>query len=139
MINKELTPDKPAKSLCGKCEQCIDKCPTKAITEPFVIDSNLCIAYHTIENRNKTIPYHIQKKLNGWIAGCDICQATCPWNNAAPINFDFDAQAEKWVNTLDLNAMNWTDEEWAKNLKESALKRIKPWMWRRNIQAAIES
>ena len=139
LINKELTPDKPAKSLCGKCEQCIDKCPTKAITEPFVIDSNLCIAYHTIENRNTTIPYHIQKKLNGWIAGCDICQDTCPWNNAAPINFDFDAQAKEWINTLDLNAINWTDEEWAENLKESALKRIKPWMWRRNIQAAIES
>ena len=80
IFNKDFTPDKSSQALCGKCEKCIEKCPTNAITEPFVINSDLCIAYHTIENRNLNFPEHIEKNLNGWIAGCDICQDVCPWN-----------------------------------------------------------
>ena len=139
ILNKELTPDKPAKALCGKCEKCIDKCPTNAITEPFVINSNLCIAYHTIENRDEKIPIEIAKKLNGWIAGCDICQDICPWNKSATTNNDPEAETKEWINNLDINAIEWKDEEWSKKLKDSTFKRIKPWMWRRNIKAAIKS
>ena len=56
ILTKDLTPDEPHQSLCGKCEICIEHCPTNAIAEPFVIQSNLCIAYHTIESREKNIP-----------------------------------------------------------------------------------
>ena len=61
ILTKDLIPDKPHQSLCGKCDICIEHCPTKAIVEPFVIQSDLCIAYHTIENREKTIPKKIEK------------------------------------------------------------------------------
>ena len=61
ILTIDLIPDKPHQSLCGKCEKCIDLCPTNAIVEPFVIQSDLCIAYHTIENRAKTIPKNIEK------------------------------------------------------------------------------
>ena len=44
ILTKDLIPDKPHQSLCGKCEKCIEHCPTEAIVEPFVIQSNLCIA-----------------------------------------------------------------------------------------------
>jgi epoxyqueuosine reductase len=77
-------PDTPHQSLCGKCDICIKHCPTKAIVEPFVIQSDLCIAYHTIESRDKTIPKKIEKNLGGWVAGCDICQDVCPWNKSVP-------------------------------------------------------
>jgi len=63
ILTKDLTPDKPHQSLCGKCDICIEHCPTKAIVEPFVIQSDLCIAYHTIESREKNIPKKIEKKL----------------------------------------------------------------------------
>ena len=139
IIDKELTPDKPAKSLCGQCEKCIEKCPTNAITEPFVIKSDLCIAYHTIENRDEKIPFEIQKKMNGWIAGCDICQDICPWNNSVPVNPASEAKQKEWIKELNLNAINWKDEDWNEKLKGSTLKRIKPWMWRRNIEAAVKS
>ena len=45
ILTKDLMPDKPHQSLCGKCDICIEHCPTKAIVEPFVIKSDLCIAY----------------------------------------------------------------------------------------------
>ncbi len=50
ILTKDLMPDKPYQSLCGKCDKCIEQCPTKAIVEPFVIQSDLCISYHTIES-----------------------------------------------------------------------------------------
>ena len=54
ILTKDLIPDKPHESLCGKCDICIERCPTKAIVEPFVIQSDRCIAYHTIETVSYT-------------------------------------------------------------------------------------
>ena len=46
---------------------------------------------------------------------------------------------QEWIKDLDANSISWTDEEWTEKLKESTLKRIKPWMWRRNIKAVIKT
>lgn len=138
ILNVELYPDKPSKALCGQCEKCITSCPTGAITEPFVVKSDLCIAYHTIENRNKSIPNSIKTKLNGWIAGCDICQDICPWNISPPTNKSYEAKPKEWIVNLDEDSLSWNDEEWTKRLKGNTLKRIKPWMWRRNIKATMQ-
>ena len=139
ILTKDLVPDTPHKSLCGKCDKCIEHCPTQAIVEPFVIKSNLCIAYHTIENREKNIPKEIEKNLNGWVAGCDICQDVCPWNKSVPYNNTFETTPKKWVKDLNFESLNWDDEKWEKNLKRNTLKRIKPWMWRRNIKANLKN
>ena len=138
ILTKDLVPDKPHQSLCGKCEKCIEHCPTRAIVEPFVIKSDLCIAYHTIESREKTIPKKIEENLNGWIAGCDICQDVCPWNKSVEFNNSFEATPKEWIRNLNIDSLNWDDETWKENLKGSTLKRIKPWMWRRNIKANLE-
>ena len=133
ILTKDLISDNAYPPLCGKCEKCIEKCPTDAIVEPFVIKSDLCIAYHTIENRQKSIPKKIEKKLNGWIAGCDICQDVCPWNKTVPFNNSIEASPKKWINDLNINSLKWDEKKWETNLKGTTLKRIKPWMWRRNI------
>jgi iron-sulfur cluster binding protein, putative len=65
---------------CGTCTACIDDCPTDAIVEPYVVDSEKCISYATIELRDEHLPDHISANLNGWLYGCDICQDVCPWN-----------------------------------------------------------
>ena len=137
ILNKDLVPDKPYQSLCGKCDKCIENCPTDAIVEPFVIQSNLCIAYHTIESREKNIPKNIKNNLNGWIAGCDICQDVCPWNKSVPFNNSSENTPKEWIRNLGIDSLNWDDETWKKNLKGTTLKRIKPWMWRRNIKANL--
>jgi epoxyqueuosine reductase len=139
ILTKELIPDKPHQSLCGKCDKCIEHCPTQAIVEPFVIQSDLCIAYHTIENRNKTIPQEIKQNLNGWVAGCDICQDVCPWNKSVPYNNSSETIPKEWIKNLTIESLNWDDKTWEKNLKTTTLKRIKPWMWRRNIKANLNN
>ena len=139
ILTKDLIPDKPHQSLCGKCDICIESCPTQAIVEPFVIQSDLCIAYHTIENREKTIPKKIEKNLNGWVAGCDICQDVCPWNKSVPYNNTFETTPKEWMKNLGIDSLNWDDKTWEENLKGTTLKRIKPWMWKRNIEANLKN
>ena len=137
ILTQELVPDEPHQSLCGKCDKCIEHCPTNAIVEPFVIQSNLCIAYHTIESREKTIPKKIGQNLNGWVAGCDICQDVCPWNKSVPFNNSPETMPKEWIKNLNIDSLNWDDGTWKQNLKGTTLKRIKPWMWRRNIKANL--
>jgi len=139
ILTKDLVPDTPHESLCGKCDKCIEICPTTAIVEPFVIKSNLCIAYHTIESREKTIPKKIEENLNGWVAGCDICQDVCPWNKSVPYNDTFETTPKKWIKELNNESLNWDDKTWEENLKGTTLKRIKPWMWKRNIKATLKN
>ena len=132
-----LEADKPSKPKCGECEKCIDACPTKAIEEPFIVNSNKCLAYHTLENRAQDLPENIINKMGNWIAGCDICQEVCPWNQKdIPITSEPDLQPSEWIlNITKKDALSWSDLKWKKNLNKSALKRIKPWMWRRNIMS----
>ena len=139
LLTRDLIPDKPHASLCGKCEKCIEQCPTKAIVEPFVIKSDLCIAYHTIESRKKTIPKIVEENLNGWVAGCDICQDICPWNKSVPYNNIFETTPKEWIKNLNIESLKWDDKTWEENLKGTTLKRIKPWMWKRNIKANLRN
>ena len=139
ILTEDLIPDKPHQSLCGKCDMCIQQCPTKAIVEPFVIKSDLCIAYHTIESRKKIFPKKIEENLNGWIAGCDICQDVCPWNKAVPYNNTSETTPREWIKNLNIDSLSWDNEIWARNLQGTTLKRIKPWMWKRNMQANLRN
>lgn len=76
----ELEYDEPITDYCGTCNKCVDACPTQAILPGKLIDSNKCISYQTIENREE-IPGSLNGKFNKYIFGCDICQDVCPWNS----------------------------------------------------------
>lgn len=88
-------------SRCGRCNNCIESCPTGAIVAPKVIDTGRCISCHTIEREPAA-----KIDLDGWIFGCDRCQSCCPHNQKAPMHanpaFDplFDPlalDAEAWL------------------------------------------
>jgi epoxyqueuosine reductase len=107
--------------------------------EPFVVDARRCIAYHTIENRDPELPGAIAAALHGWVAGCDICQDVCPWNRK-PLESseDPDVQPRPWLLELRAEeALGWSDDAWDERLSASSLRRIRPWMWRRNLKAAM--
>ncbi|MEA5452616.1 tRNA epoxyqueuosine(34) reductase QueG [Leptolyngbya sp. CCNP1308] len=133
-----LVPDAPHTAHCGTCTRCLEACPTGAIAQPYVVDANRCIAYHTIENRGEKIPEAIAPHLQNWVAGCDICQDVCPWNQrfAQPTTVDdFQPRPENLAPNLD-DLANLSEADWDSRFRASALRRIKPAMWRRNARAA---
>lgn len=76
----ELEPSLPPyREHCGTCTSCLDRCPTEALAEGYLMEPRLCISYLTIENRGPIAPT-LRPKLSNWIFGCDICQEVCPWN-----------------------------------------------------------
>jgi len=140
LTNLNLTPDRPHTEHCGNCTRCIDACPTGAITQPFVVDANRCIAYHTIENRSEKLPEAVASQLNGWVAGCDICQDVCPWNQRFAKETDVaEFQPYPWNIAPTLAELaEISDTEWNKQFPASALRRIKPEMLRRNAKANLQ-
>lgn len=141
ITNLDLEADMPHTEHCGTCTRCLEACPTKAISEPFVVDANRCIAYHTIENRSDELPPEIATNLSGWVAGCDICQDVCPWNQrfAKETNIaDFQPYPHNIKPKLqDLAKIEETT--WDRHFRASALRRIKPKMLRRNARANLIS
>ncbi len=83
----ELEADVPGTDLCGSCMLCINACPTGAIVEPYVVNSEKCISYLTIEYRGheENIPGELRKQMGNRIFGCDDCLDICPFNtNSVP-------------------------------------------------------
>ena len=140
LTNLELVGDRPHTSHCGTCTRCLDACPTGAITQPFVVDANRCIAYHTIENRAETLPDTITPHLQGWVAGCDICQDVCPWNQRFAQETDvtdFQPYPDNVAPTL-VELAEMSDQDYDRRFPASALRRIKPNMMRRNARSNLE-
>jgi epoxyqueuosine reductase len=136
-----LVPDAPHSAHCGNCTRCLTACPTAAIRAPGVVDANRCIAYHTIENRAEVLPAAIAQNLQNWVAGCDICQDVCPWNQRFAQESDVAAFApypENVAPTLSAIAQ-MSEADWQQRFPASALRRIKPQMFRRNAQAALSA
>jgi epoxyqueuosine reductase len=139
LTNLKLSPDRPHTAHCGTCTRCITACPTQAITQPFVVDANRCIAYHTIENRAAELPPAIATNLQGWVAGCDICQDVCPWNQrfSQPTHIhDFQPYPANLAPQLSELA-ELSESEWQQRFQGSALRRIKLPMLQRNARANL--
>tara|TARA_Y100000590_G_C15544176_1_gene948169 strand:- start:39 stop:959 length:921 start_codon:yes stop_codon:yes gene_type:complete len=119
--------------LCGTCTKCIDACPTQALEE-YVLDSNKCISYLTIEHRNE-ISKDLSNNLSDWIYGCDVCQEVCPWNikfQETTTDKKFHVKAE--IKSMDKNQWNDLNEKkYKKIFKKSAVKRAKFSGIKRNI------
>jgi epoxyqueuosine reductase len=74
----EIEPSPPLELDCGSCTLCIEACPTGALDEPGVLDSNRCLSYWT--QAPAAIPEEYRAPLEDRVYGCDICQDVCPWN-----------------------------------------------------------
>ena len=141
VLDVKLEYDTPFEDdLCGTCTACLDACPTNAFPEPYVLDSNKCISYLTIEHRGD-IPAELEDKLSGWIYGCDICQEVCPWN----ITFSQLSNEKTFKpreNLQERQISKWKEldkEDFQFLFKNSAVKRTKFTGLKRNIDLVSKS
>jgi epoxyqueuosine reductase len=116
----------PIPDFCGSCTACIDACPTDAIVNEYIVDSNKCISYLTIENKDE-ISKKYKGKFDNWIFGCDICQDVCPWNKKFSITALIDEFNPKDGNSeIDLDEVLRMDRHEFKNrFERSPVKRAK--------------
>lgn len=82
LLALDLEPDQPLDQNCGRCQICLDRCPTGAIVAPYTIDAPSCISFQTIEQHG-AIPHHLRPRMGDWVFGCDVCQDVCPYTRAA--------------------------------------------------------
>jgi epoxyqueuosine reductase len=134
-----LEPDTEGLEQCGSCTRCLDACPTDALVEPGVLDSNRCLSYLTIEHRGE-IPDEHRAAMGAHVYGCDICQEVCPYNQPAPHAADPAWQPRPGLDRPTLVEMlSRSDEEWRTMLKGSPMKRAKIAGLRRNIEVALRN
>ena len=121
--------------MCKSCSMCISSCPTGAIYEEYKLDSNLCISYQTIENRNE-IPEEID--LNGWIFGCDICQDVCPFNENQFFTEDINFYPRPELSGKTYNEfLDLTEENFNSVFRGTPVRRTKYKGWMRNLKKAF--
>lgn len=124
---------------CGNCTLCIDACPTQAIPQAYVVDSNKCISYATIELRDAKLPDNVAQNLEGWFYGCDICQDVCPWNRFEQVTKEVCFAPR--VGNVDIHlteVLELTPETYAERFRGSAMKRAKLSGLQRNARALID-
>ncbi|MCY0875247.1 MAG: tRNA epoxyqueuosine(34) reductase QueG [Firmicutes bacterium] len=66
---------------CGDCTLCLTACPTGALREPYVLDSQSCLSYLT--QAKGTFPEPYRAALGKRLWGCDTCQTVCPHNKVS--------------------------------------------------------
>jgi epoxyqueuosine reductase len=139
VLDLELDYDAPHDAqFCGSCTRCLDACPTQAFVAPFVLDSNKCISFHTIENREAP-PRDLKENFGAWLFGCDICQEVCPWNHKSQAMSN---EPELWTRpdfpTLP-EFLTIPQAEFSQRLKGSPLKRPKRRGMKRNALTVLQN
>jgi epoxyqueuosine reductase len=136
-LDIELDYDSPMQSKCGNCTRCLDACPVKALEKPFVLNSNRCISYLTIEHKGEIKP-EITPNMGNHLYGCDDCQKCCPWNRFATPNQIADFKPSEVL--LFMEEEDWkalTVEQYRVLFKGSAVKRAKFDGLMRNLKAIL--
>ena len=123
---------------CGACTRCLKACPTHAFPSPYVLDSNRCISYLTIELKS-SIPPDLRPLMGNWIFGCDECQSVCPWprrfaqpTRADYVRFDPEQVAPK---LLDIFALD--DQAFRSRFRHTPLWRARRQGLLRNVAVAL--
>jgi epoxyqueuosine reductase len=123
---------------CGNCTRCLDICPTHAFPAPYILNSNRCISYLTIELEEE-IPTKLRPLLGNWIYGCDECQEVCPWirRYSQPtreifLRYDPEQVAPKLLDLIKLD-----DKAFRARFKNTPIKRTKRRGLLRNVAVAL--
>jgi epoxyqueuosine reductase len=135
----DIQSDEPATDLCGSCTLCIQACPTKAITEPYVVDATRCISYLTIELRDDAtaISQELQSGMGNKIFGCDDCLDVCPFNLRSEPTREEAFQPSSVTLSPDLKTLfELDDSTFSLLFRQSPIRRAKIHGLRRNVAIA---
>ena len=133
-----LPVDEPyAKDHCGRCQSCLDICPTQAFVGPHVLDARRCISYLTIE-LDGPIPEELRPGMGNRIFGCDDCQIGCPWNRFSKPTQETDFTPRHALDKATLLALfRWDEATFLKNTEGMPIRRTGYENWQRNIAVAL--
>ncbi|MEJ2559187.1 MAG: DUF1730 domain-containing protein [Anaerolineae bacterium] len=131
-------PDARRVGTCGACTRCLMICPTHAFPAPYVLDSNRCISYLTIELKG-SIPLELRPLMGNWIFGCDECQSICPWPRrfARPTRQDFLRFDPEQVAPRLQDLMRLSGDEFRARFRRTPLWRAKRRGLLRNVAVAL--
>lgn len=123
---------------CGNCTRCLEICPTHAFPAPYILDSNLCISYLTIELKG-SIPVDLRPLMGNWIFGCDECQEVCPWVRrfSRPTNENFLRYNPEWIAPKLIDLMQMDNAAFNTRFKGTPIKRTKRRGLLRNVAVAL--
>lgn len=131
--------DEPLPDHCGTCHQCLDACPTHALTAcadgSTTLDARRCLSYLTIEHRGP-LPSGTSSLMGHCIYGCDRCQQACPHNRfARPTDVGEFRPTDDFLHMQPSDWQDLTPERYRSLFRGSAVKRAKFEGLRRNIDA----
>ncbi|MEY4590022.1 MAG: hypothetical protein RL497_2098 [Pseudomonadota bacterium] len=127
----------PQENQCGTCTACLTICPTDAFKAPYILQTERCIAYLTIENKGP-IPLEFREVIGNRVFGCDDCQAICPWNKFAGVaRVDDFAPRHNLANEDLLTLFLWDEATFLRNTQGSALRRIDYPRFLRNLAIGL--
>ena len=136
-VDLPLPVDAPVTAHCGRCNACLEICPTQAIVAPYQVDARRCISYHTIELHGP-IPLQFRRAIGNRIYGCDDCQLVCPWNHFATMTAEPDFRARHGLDAPGLiDLFGWDEAEFLQRTEGSAIRRIGHERWLRNVAVAL--
>ena len=133
----DLPPDPAEVDHCGRCNACLDICPTQAFPAPRQLDARRCISYLTIELAGP-IPTEFRSALGNRIYGCDDCLAVCPWNKFASLSSEAKLRARSALRQPALAELAGLDDAAFRALfSKNPIKRIGRDRFVRNVLYAI--
>ena len=137
-VDLPLPVDAPhATEHCGRCQACLDICPTAAFIGPQQLDARRCISYLTIELKGP-IPEELRPLIGNRVFGCDDCQLVCPWNRFARPTAQGDFQPRHNLDNSELAALfRWSEEEFLVRTEGSPLRRAGYQRWLRNLAVGL--
>ena len=109
LTDGEMPEDTPMSDHCGRCQACLDICPTNAFPAPYQLDARRCISYLTIEHKGP-IDRELRPLMGNRIFGCDDCLAVCPWNKFAEAASHPKLQAKQGTDLPDIISLLALDE-----------------------------
>ena len=122
----QLPPDEPCTMTCSDCGQCVEACPSGALSENGAVDASRCLSCLLIENHAEELPQWVAEVVGNRVVGCDECQLCCPHNaHAVATAIDDFAPTDAVMTLTRERIQTMTGGEFKRTFAHSAISRLR--------------